>query len=62
MVRIGGKGMTNEKKKYDNQTVARRLALQTFNNIDNLSFNDIKRRLIVIIECLSSDAMEGYRE
>ena len=62
MVRIGGKGMTNEKKKYDNQTVARRLALQTFNNIDNLSFNDIKRRLIDIIECLSSDAMEGYRE
>lgn len=54
--------MTNEKKKYDNQTVARRLALQTLNNIDNLSFNDIKRRLTDIIECLLPDNMEGYRE
>ena len=54
--------MTSEKKKYDNQTVARRLALQTLNNIDNLSFYDIKRRLTNIIECLSPDDMEGYRE
>ena len=54
--------MTIEKKKSDNQTVARRLALQTLNNIDNLSFNDIKRRLTNIIECLSPDDMEGYRE
>ena len=46
--------MTSEKKKYDNQTVARRLALQTL--------NDIKRRLTDIIECLSPDDAEGYRE
>ena len=50
--------MTSEKKQYDNQTVARRLALQTLNNIDNLSFNDIKRRLTDIIECLSPDNMK----
>lgn len=50
--------MTNEKKKYDNQTVARKLTLQTLNNIDNLSFNDIKKRLTDIIERLSPDDTE----
>ncbi len=54
--------MTSEKKKYDNQIVARRLVLQTLNNIDNLSFNDIKRRLTNIIECLSPDDIEEYKE
>lgn len=58
--------MTSEKKKDDNQAIvkrlARRLALQTLNNIDNLSFNDIKRRLTNIIECLSPDDMEDYRK
>ena len=42
--------------------MARRLALQTLNNIDNLSFNDIKRRLNDIIEYLTPDEMEGYKE
>ncbi len=54
--------MTTEKKKYDNQTVARRLALQTLNNIDSLSFNDIKRRLTDIIECLSPDDKENCKQ
>ena len=51
--------MTSEKNKYDNQTVARRLTLQTLNNIDNLSFNDIKRRLTDIIDYLSPGAIDN---
>ena len=46
----------------ENIYFARKLALQTLNNIDNLSFNDIKRRLTEIIEYLSPDDKEGYRE
>ena len=39
---------------------ARKLALQTLNNIDNLSFNDIKRRLTEIIEVLVKDPEVKY--
>ena len=37
-----------------------KLALQTLNNIDNLSFNDIKRRLTEIIEVLVKDPEVKY--
>ena len=39
---------------------ARKLALQTLSNIDNLSFNDIKRRLTEIIEVLVKDPEVKY--
>jgi hypothetical protein len=41
---------------------ARKLALQTLNNIDNLSFNDIKRRLTEIIEVLVKDPEVKYEQ
>ena len=41
---------------------ARKLALQTLSNIDNLSFNDIKRRLTEIIEVLVKDPEVKYEQ
>lgn len=38
----------------------RRLALQTLNNFDTLSINDIKRRLTDIIEGLEDDTGVQY--